>query len=141
MNNNRLAGAALAVLMAGLCGCSDARLPVQGKVTLDGRPLREGMISFMPPQGKAGSSASGAISAGTYSIPAGGGLLPGVYRVEIRWARKTGRKIEAGVPTADGTVEEVVEGIPARYNSDSILQREVSPEATSLDFDLTSSDD
>ena len=141
MRTDRLAGAVWSAILLGLCGCGEGRLPIQGKVTLDGNPLQEGTIRYMPPQGKAGVSCTGTISAGSYSIPASGGLVPGTYRVEVRWARKTGKRIEAGVPTADGTVEEVVEGIPAKYNSNSTLQREVLQGTTNLDFSLTTKDD
>ena len=63
--------------------------------------------------------------------------MQGVYRVEIRGQRKTGRKIPAGPPTPPGTmVEEVVEVIPEKYNKVSKLRFEVKGSADSANFEL-----
>jgi len=72
--------AALLIVAAG-CG-GPVRRAVAGSVTLDGQPLDEAVIVFVPLDGdsrKAGSR----IEAGRYELSQHIGLLPGRYRVEI----------------------------------------------------------
>jgi hypothetical protein len=65
-----------------LPGCSPAAVSVNGSVTVDGQPLDEAAIVFVPL--KQGRSKTGAtVVKGHYALPAHDGLLPGTYRVEI----------------------------------------------------------
>lgn len=50
-----------------LAGC-DKSTSIQGRVTLNGKPVEEGTISFRPTDGK-GPSAGGVIAYGEYSVP------------------------------------------------------------------------
>ncbi len=75
------------------CGNSGGRLPVSGSVTLDGVPLANGEIIFVPISGTKGPTAAGEILAGKFKIPAAKGPIAGSYRVEITAERATGRKI------------------------------------------------
>ncbi|HEY4262548.1 MAG TPA: hypothetical protein VGM98_20465 [Schlesneria sp.] len=60
------------------------RQSVSGKVTLDGKPIDQGSISFQPVVDTGPATASGAtITNGQYKIPAESGLAPGDYRVVI----------------------------------------------------------
>jgi hypothetical protein len=65
-----------------IAGCADAPKPVHGTITLDGKPLDEAVVLFVPlePQRR---KTGGAIVAGRYQIVAEDGLLPGKYRVEV----------------------------------------------------------
>lgn len=124
-------------------GCGPAELPrmaVNGLVTLDGRPVEQGTISFVPAAGARIPSAGGEIVAGEYSIPAATGpAVSGKYRVEIRWSRPTGKQIELGSPAPPGTmVDEVEEAIPAKFNSQSTLEQEIQPGRSEIHFELTS---
>lgn len=102
---------------------------------LDGEPVEQGMILFSP-LGE-GPSAGGDIEQGQYRIEADRGPSPGSYRVEIRAYRGTGRTVH---DAASGTTEETkVSIIPPRYNNNSQLQVEITPEATNQhDFELES---
>ena len=72
-----------AILAAGGCSrSSNGRLEISGKVTLDGAPLDQGLISFNAAQGKL-PSAGAVIVGGAYHMPAEKGLLPGEYKVAI----------------------------------------------------------
>lgn len=77
----------LLLLMAVLPGCSDGPelIPVSGKVTVDGKPLAEGTVKFIPAQG--GRSARSSITEnGTYQLSSfkkGDGVPPGDYIVTI----------------------------------------------------------
>lgn len=131
---------AASLLTAG-CGGGDGygeRFPVSGRVTLDGEPLEEGRIVFIPLDATAGSpGASGAITGGQYDIPAEAGPSLGKYRVQIHRDRKTGKKIPDYDGEAGATKDEIVESIPAQYNTRSTLTAEVTGLGT-FDFPLKS---
>jgi hypothetical protein len=121
------------------CGAGGKRAAVSGKVTLDGELLETGSITFQPIEGTESPSAGAAITRGAYDIPRTKGPTAGVFRVEIRAKRKTGKQIPAGSPAPPGTmVDEVVEVVPARYNKESTLRAEVKPGTNPLTFELTS---
>ena len=69
--------AALAVMLASGCAGESGppRLPVSGKVTLDGKPLPSGTITFLP-TGK-GEAASGPIADGSFAVEPVRGSGPG----------------------------------------------------------------
>lgn len=128
-----------AAVNAGCGNSGPPRVAVSGIVTLDGRPIEQGAISFVPAADSKQPSAGAEISSGEYSIPATSGPSAGKYRVEIRWSRPTGKQVELGSPAPPGTlVDEVKEAIPAKYNSQSTLVEELEPGENSLHFDLTS---
>ncbi len=80
----RSAAAALGiatVIAANGCG-GPARRAIAGSVTLDGRPLDEAVIMFVP-LAVPGSKTGAAVTAGRYEVPSEVGVLPGRYRVEI----------------------------------------------------------
>ena len=132
-----LAGGGLACLLLALAGCggeeSVPRTAVSGTVTLQGKPLEEGIILFTPLA--KGPSAGGDIRQGKYQLPQEKGPSPGEYRVEIRAYRGTGKKRR---DEASGTVtEEMVSIIPDRYNSKSSLRAEVKADGPNkFDFQL-----
>ena len=122
------------ILLAVILGCGTShRAAVVGKVSLDGKPVDDGIITFIPSGDNRGSPAWGKIQAGDYAIPAKTGPSVGTNRVEIRWARKTGRMVPI-----DPTIEETVEAVPVRYNSQSVLQVEIKPGTNQFDFNLNS---
>lgn len=121
------------------CGSEPAyegpkRIPLSGKVTLDGAPLNGGTITFIA-AGK-GNPAGGQITSGAYSIPEEQGANAGSHRVEIRWSKPTGEKVK------DDDTGEMIdvfkEAIPARFNVQSELKAEVSADKKTFDFDLSS---
>jgi len=134
-------GMILPILLC-LSGCGSSGPPrgsVQGKVTLDGQPVEQGTITFLPTGGTTGPSAGGVITGGQYSIEEDKGPVAGKSRVEIRWERKTGKKVPAGSPSPPGTmIDQVAEAIPAKYNSKSTLEKEIKEGDNTLDFELTS---
>src|SRR6516225_4208451 len=79
--------ATLALLAAG-CGY-DANASVRGQVTLDGKPVEWGSISFVPTNGTKGPLTGSVITNGQYHVPAASCTAVGRYKVEIRWAKKT----------------------------------------------------
>jgi hypothetical protein len=135
-----LLGAA-AVVVTGAPGCGSAsdgieRRAVFGSVTLDGKPLPDGSITFNPTG--TGPSAGGSIADGRYSISRSEGPSPGPHQVYVYSLEKTGRKI----PDADGppgsTVDEMKSRVPERYNIRSELKAEVQKEGENrFNFELS----
>jgi len=95
---------------------------VSGQVTIDGKPLPDGTITFRP--GDAGTVVQGRISEGTFKIDRTSGLRPGPYRIEIS---SLPPGVEPGKP----------EVVPRRYNVASELRREMQQGANMLQFELT----
>ncbi|UUO06091.1 hypothetical protein M4951_22365 [Blastopirellula sp. J2-11] len=126
-NRQVIRWSSLATIVLALVGCGREGVPrveVSGAVSLDGQPLKEGMILFSP-TGE-GPSASGDIREGSYEIERDAGPSPGNYRVEIRAYRDTGRKRK---DAATGLMEDVIVGIiPPKYNNQSTLAVEIQPD-------------
>ena len=135
------------VIAAGLSvGCGGdiygERIGLSGEVTLDGKPLEEGRIVFIPLDATAGAPGATAASAGgKYTIPTVAGLGRTRYRVQIHRDRKTGRR----VPDYDGapgdTREEILESLPPEYNSRSRLEADLSSGTIAFHFPLKSKPD
>ncbi len=80
----------LAMFSALSIGCSsqtdpfiETRQEVAGFVTLDGEPLKEGLIRFVPVEGTPGPKTSVKIENGTYLIESRYGPVAGTHRVEV----------------------------------------------------------
>lgn len=105
---------------------------VQGTVTMDGNPLPDATVRFIPQGG--GRSALGRTDENgnytmLYSATATGALV-GPVRVEITLAEE--------VTDAAGNSTMKPETIPARYNTASELTVDVGSGNNDFDFDLTS---
>lgn len=129
--------ASLAIGILSIClvpGCQrgPALSKVQGQVKLDGKPLPQATVMFSPVDGGYTSLAE-TDAQGHYELrysQGGSGAEMGKHRVTIETYA-----IRAG---ADGNPVEVPERLPARYNRDSTLEKELSEPAHELDFDLQS---
>lgn len=118
-------------LLTGLVGCGDGRptrVPVSGKVTIDGKPLKVGSVKFFPAEG--GRQAGAGLSEeGRYSVvmyEKNDGLPVGEYNVTITSTE----------PVSDTKIRWL---IPKRFSErkTSKLKIEISEETDSLDFDLS----
>jgi hypothetical protein len=120
------------------CGSGDPtpREPVSGRVTLNGQPIAEGQISFLPEDGD--NVVAAPIENGSYRIRRAEGPSPGPHRVSI-WSRvPSGRQIEADPLNPGELVDEYVETVPERYNVKSELTVTVEQGGSNtFDFDLT----
>ena len=121
-----------------LCGCGGGgldRLPVAGSVTLDGNPLADGSITFIP-TGE-GVTAGGKIADGQYEIPRSDGPVPGSHQVRINASEPTGETIID--PAGDIEVPQMRSLIPPKYNVQSELTAEVTADGPNrFDFELSS---
>lgn len=102
-----------------LAGCSNSgpkTYPVTGMVTLDGQPLKEADILFLPLDPALGPDA-GQIRDGKFAFQA----KAGPKRVEIRASRPVRMK------TAMGEAAIWKNYLPSRYHTQTTLQAEVTP--------------
>ncbi|QDV70023.1 hypothetical protein Poly24_37420 [Rosistilla carotiformis] len=135
---NRYVAASLCTLALCVSGCGPTKsapsVRISGTVTLDGKPLETGQISFIPTDGK-GNSAGAAVNDGSFDAE----VFPGAMRVEIIAPKVTGtRKV---YDTPDSPSEDVTEEqIPSRYNVNSTLTLDAAlgEDRSDLQFALTS---
>lgn len=122
-------------------GCSETnenRAAIVGEVKLDGKLLEQGSILFTPAEGVKGGVAGVAIVNGRYQLSSGNGPSIGWNQVAIHAVRKTGKKVQKPFPAQDQMVDEQVEAIPPRFNSQSILKFEVKSGENTADFAVES---
>ena len=120
----------LSVFLVCLLGCgSEKASSIKGAITLDGKPLLLGNLTFVPIMPETNKKASSAVINGTYCIENYEGFNPGTYWVEINWAKATGKK----VPSADP-------GIPMEQTIQGVISQEVKVEkgTNEKDFKLNS---
>jgi hypothetical protein len=122
------AGVALLGLTTG-CG-GPPRSKVSGTVTLDGKPVENGTISFYPTNND-GQTAGGGIENGQFTLDAS----PGEMTVLISANKVVGKQ----KMFKDGPeVDKVVELIPDRYNKTSELKVVLKPGVNEgVNFELT----
>ncbi len=119
----------LAALTTIGCGKSGpVRSDVTGSVTLDGQPLEEGEVLFIPADGVGPSDACPIID-GEFN----GEVTPGSKRVEINATKDTGKAAPDGLPDYQNLV-------PAQYNRESKLTAEIGEsDGSPMTFELKSS--
>lgn len=133
-----LVASTMATIGCGVGGTSDGlpREPISGKVTLDGQPLDQGSITFVP-DGFDGPPVGAPVEGGSYSIPRQDGPIPGKHSVSVYSQKKTGKTYPDPDDPAE-TIEESFERIPPKYNLKTELKAEVTKGGdNSFDYDLT----
>ena len=122
-----------------IAGCGDNQVRIRGNVTLDGKPIDTGAITFIPNDLSKGQTAGASITVGEFQVVGNNLPPPGLYRVEIRGQKKTGKQIPSGSPSPPGTmVEETIEAVPAKYNYKSELKQELKSGDNNINFEVTS---
>jgi hypothetical protein len=128
---------AITICLALSTGCAPAVRVVEGKIALDGKALESGAIEFEPVDSY-GRVFGGDIRDGSYRIDVPPAVV-GKSVVRINSMRPTGRKVPAGRLAVRGAmIDEIAEVVPARYNTNSTLQVDLSRTGP-LDFELSSS--
>ena len=116
-----------------LAGCSfETRASVVGKVTYAGKTLEVATITFLPTS-EEGIKCGGVIENSQYKIESNFGPMPGPHRVEIRWAKSTGKKSRNEFGEE---IEIRKEGLPERYHVDSSLKADIKLGKNIVDFQL-----
>jgi hypothetical protein len=132
--------AAAAALSCWGCGGPSDDLPrqaVRGTVTLDGAPLKGGLIQFQPDQPGLSTAGAAGIADGTYSVAKAEGLVPGKYLVMVT-STPPPTPLPPGTAPGD-PVAPPKETIPPQYNAKTKLSAEVTKEGPNkFDFELKS---
>ena len=126
------------LLVVGVCGCADSgpkRCAVSGIVTWKGKPLDQGVITFLAEDSALGSGGGDMIKDGRYNIPAKQGLLPGRYKVIISSADPRDKAPDPDSPP--GYLPVAKDRIALKYNTKTTLTAEVTPQGQNrFDFDV-----
>ena len=130
--------ASLACVVSFTCaGCGPSsdvdKVVVTGRVTLDGQPIPNGEIRFIPDAGTNGPISGGPIKDGVYKAAGRGGVPIGEHVVEIRAYRASGGPQAAA--NEGGPAEQY---LPANYNDQTTLRATIDPSTETQDFELTS---
>jgi hypothetical protein len=125
--------------LATAAGCGEAgpaRAPIQGKITVGGKPLAAGHILFTPVAPTKGPAASARITAGEYKLDKADGPIVGQNRVEVEGDLNLGFAIDDEAAYAKrGGRPLPPNPIPPAFNSQSTLTVEVKPGETNA-FDV-----
>lgn len=115
-------------------GCSgDGMVEVRGTVKLDGKPLVDGQIDFLPASDD-GPTASAIIKNGAYATR----VMPGEKTVKIEGYEKIGQhKYDPGNPDSP-MVDDFKPIVPAKYNERTELECAVTEETIEQNFELSS---
>jgi hypothetical protein len=130
----------LAILTVAAAGCGGqpegpARFAVSGQVTVDGEPLDQGLITFVPDDSE-GPPAGTEIKNGVYSIPREEGPTVGPHSVSVFSRKPTGKKI-SDPDDASVTMDELYETIPEKYQVNSPLKADIKAEGENqFNFEL-----
>ena len=123
-------------------GCSRpdglGRYPVEGVVTLDGKPLAQGLILFEPsPGSRSGTAVGTKIRTGTFAISAADGPVVGNYQVRIY--ASSGAQAPPRSKISTTAPRPMIDLIPQAYNTSTILSAKVtSDQANTYQFLLSS---
>lgn len=119
-----------------MLGCGSGGVSLKGKVSYDNNVVDQGAITLIPASAS-GKKVGGIIKDGTFEIPKDKGLVAGQYKVEITWAKKTGKKVQEEPGSKEFVSEERKQAIPAKYNSQTTLQVTLKSGENVEDFLLT----
>jgi hypothetical protein len=122
------------LLMAAAAGCTrgPATTHLEGRVTVDGQPIREGNLNFVALEPNRGRGTTAVISEGRYAAQ----KVPlGRVRVDFNATRATGRT----VIVSDLPVPEIIDLIPEKYHAG--IEIEVKEGQFQRDFNLVSGED
>jgi hypothetical protein len=117
-----------ATMLAG--GCSSSEGILNGDVTFDGSPLKEGVARFVPAEGK-GTTSTANISGGQFRAS----LVAGDYRVEFSAPKVIGKR---RMMPESPEVDEVIELLPEKYNVKSEMKVSIKPGTQEKKFELSS---
>jgi hypothetical protein len=129
-----LALVGLAFIGAGCSSSGPEIASVVGKVTMDGKPLANATVVFIPENGRPSGATTDAEGDYVLNFAQGRrGAIPGPSTIRISTLRDAGQD-ENGQSTPGSP-----ETIPARYNADSVLEFIVEPKKKNIaNFELES---
>ncbi len=133
MATSRLSGSFIVILLSGILacvslGCRSALSlgeQVQGMVTVDGKPLVDGLVTLVPIEGTPGGKVSVRIADGEYSFEQNMRVFAGTYRVEVFGMPPAIAAIADGkIPSHDAS--STFREVSAEFNEKSLLRLTVN---------------
>jgi hypothetical protein len=128
-------GCALVVALLGLTGCGKPMVNPTGKVTFKNRPVQRASLQMVSKDGSeevfiAGmTDGSGVLQLDTSHR---GGVPVGKYTITVSWWVLT----RGGGPLPEGEAGEALKDTPAATNYTATLEKEITPETTTLDLEV-----
>jgi hypothetical protein len=123
------AGPCLLVLLLTGCTGGPTKHPVSGTVDIDGNPISDGVIAFVPKEQSAGvTRAEAVIKNGKYSLP----IVAASYTVQLTAQKKVPLE-EGEAAGTPGEKEKIVNVMPERYNDGNPLTADIKGPGT-FDF-------
>jgi hypothetical protein len=124
-------------LLGAVLGCSSSGPDiayVEGRVTMDGKPLPNATVVFVPDDGRPAGASTDEDGHFVLNFSQGRkGAIPGNSTVRIMTMR------DAGMDENGQTVPGSPETVPAKYNTETTLEFEVEPKKKNVaNFDLKS---
>lgn len=122
---------------------------IEGSITVDGQPVKEGSITFQPLPGTSGPVSGASIIDGHYKIDKAKGPVVGEYQIDLTGRVPTGRKITTEAAGDKITTDEMKDIIPLKHRSQNDpmsknpeigrepLKATVVPGKNMIDFKLT----
>ena len=134
---NRIAAACLLPALLAFVGCSEPTGPrtmrVWGDVSLDGKPVEQGTITFDSIDGSPPAQAQ--IQDGRYDLPAESGpVAERTYKIRINAPVKTGKTVPNVMPNGGPTMDVLEESIPAAFHAKSTIEKTISPDSSRNEF-------
>lgn len=120
----------LTILLVSQSGC-DQGTHVSGVVKLDGQPLSEARVEFIPTSNTGRIAIGQTDSDGKFQLATSksvSSVFPGEYKVKVTTSITTG--------TSDADLKTTPEKVPAKYNKRTELARTVEDGPNQLDFEL-----
>lgn len=126
--------AAIGCIISFAIGCGGGNATVEGTVTVDGAPVGNGTIAFIPASSE-GKKAGEQIADGKYALGGEFSPAPGNYKVEIRWNKPTGKKVFNA--DLNQQMDVFAEGLPEKFHKNSELKATLKPGKNKVDFSLS----
>jgi len=115
------------ILFSGCGGDGLPRQAISGSISINGKPLKSGVVNFVPQSAEIPTQSGAAIIDGKYSIPKSTGLVPGKYKVVISSGEGSAEKKVDKVSDLPGMAPiPAKEAIPPEYNNNTSLEANVA---------------
>jgi hypothetical protein len=117
--------------LAAVVGCGNGKGSVSGTVTIDGKPVASGSVTFVKQGGELAREGA-VIRDGSFQAV----VPPGKYKLELNGQKVISKRKQKAFDGTDEEVEITEELFPERYNSKTELTEEIKPGANTIKLEL-----
>jgi hypothetical protein len=119
--------------VATVVGCGNGKGSVRGTVTMDGKPVASGSVTFVK-QGAELAREGAVIREGSFQAA----VPPGTYKLELNGQKVVGKRTQKGFDGKDETLDVTQELFPERYNLKTELMENIKAGVNVIQLELTS---